>query len=243
MPNEPIRLDDHRHHDDAAGRRDKAVGVWVPCVLEPLVALEHRARAEAELIEVCVVSPVWAMSFWGGVIADLACTLPEVDVWRAYSARAGDETLGPNPPAWTGALGEDGVPLGRWDDFLSFFMGPVADVDEDVDLAMAVVPLDLPAGALIAFGFAGWRRCTLAARAVSAEVGSERFARSALDAFRWASYRRRAWMGGPQRSDTFPANSVYTWAARAANPDFGDEADEAAVAEDILRSRIHPSDL
>jgi hypothetical protein len=225
---------------DAEKRRDRAVGLWVPCLISPLVPLAQRVQAESELANLAGESPSWAALLWGGLIAELACTLPAADPWRDCSARAGGATVGGFPPSADGAVLADGQPLGHFRDFAAagLELEPVLDdcVEEDLDLAPVATPLDQQAAALIAFGFDGWRAGVAAAGHFAGLHGGARFARSGIDAFRWVAFRRQVWKRG--LPDPYPPSSVLMWNARSGRADFGSAADDAMVTEDILAHRL-----
>lgn len=226
---------------DSIERRNLAVGLWMPGVTDPLVPLDQRIWAEAELIALADEDPAWAALLWGGTIADLAGTLPGPDPWRACSARVGNLTVGDNPPDSDGAVLSDGRPLGRLDDFAipGIDMEAFDDARQDLDLAPVAEPLSPSAAALIAFGFGGWRQARSAASELAGKRGGAGLARSALEAFRWAAFRRRAWIR--PAPDDFPAYSVMLWLARSLKDSFGDLVEELVITQDIESHMIRPS--
>lgn len=206
---------------------------WSHCLYDPLLTPRDRAVREDAMLTVCFENPTWAAGFYGGVIADLARSLPDEDPWRHLSGRVGSMTVGQNPPERDGAVRPDGARFGDYVDATDITPLSFRTVEADPALAALAEPLAPQSAALVAFGELGWEIAGRAVKAVhetphpvavpgsgirvvsptrySTGVAGHHLRDTARDAVRWLVHRRRGYVGA---EDTWVMESVFRWAWR-----------------------------
>ena len=207
---------------------------WSHCLHDPLLSPRDRAVREDAMLAVCLGHPLWAATFYGGVLADLARSLPDDDPWRALSGRIGSLTVGDLAPERDGAVKADGSRFGDASDAFDLLPLSFRTVKADPALAALAEPLSAQSAALVAFAGHGWQvtgdavtelRNTPHPAAIPGSgsirvVSPARYAQgiaghlvrdTARDAVRWLVHRRRAYVGA---EDAWPMESVFRWAWR-----------------------------
>jgi hypothetical protein len=196
---------------------------WLIAQCEPLVPTLDRAVAEDGFVALTVSNADWVAGWFTGVITDHMLTLPPADPWRSLSARVGSSmTRGrvPQAPSSTGAVGANG-PFGTLADGQDIVRALFSDASTDIGLAAISSGISAGGGALLAFACDGWEVASRAARLLHVEHLSEtggdrtasagRFFADLSGAFRWAAWRRRAYLG----PDDWTVVSGVAWLWRA----------------------------
>ena len=193
---------------------------WAAGLAEPLLPTLARVAADDAMRRHAAADPQWAVTLFGGALADVLTTLPAEDPWRHLSARIGDLTIGtpprtdPGPGAWRRDRGGARRAFGTWRDAADL-TGPVpgGDVRFDPGIAALADPLAPQAAAVLAFAARG-RAEARAAVAAAGPAGVTVF-EAAAEALRWAVHRRRGYRG---HGDLWPVEAVTVWAAHAEDP-------------------------
>lgn len=203
---------------------------WALTLAEPLLPPDTADSHRRDFAAQCETEPEWSRTLLAGIIADIGATLIEHDVWRSVSARAGDLTVGANPPEQTGATRADGQRFGTSADFDDLVEQQILG-DMTLDLAFSPVarPATPEASAVIAFSFDGWQ-ATSAALAEVADSGTAVYD-IGTEATRWLTHRRRC---HGLYDDTFVYECAWTWGWRAdkvaADGDWVDSEEERDFA-------------
>lgn len=195
---------------------------WAVSQHEPLVPPEHRVLLESLMVTFASRRPE-ALCWWAaGVLTDVMATLPEPDPWRHMPARVADLTFGVGPPNTTGAL-LAGRAFGTALDAGDLVRPQGSDLLADVALAALATPLSPAGAALLAVaGRGSWTDTITAsltwfehlwgqARA-SKSVSATLLAADLTGALRWASWRRKVYMGA---DDAWFVASAFEWSERA----------------------------
>jgi len=225
---------------------------WAMTLAEPLLSPATRARLETGMEMCSLTHPEWATVFFGGVLADMALTLPPDDPWRHLSARIGELTVGPNPPPDLGAAAPDGTPFGTWADGIDRVPMTFGDVDSDSGLAALVEPLDPAGSAVLALACStqtkNWVQVVTATKhlllalADTADAAPDpvstitRWHLAVTSATRWAIWRRRSY--GLPNDDPWPIESCFRWSWQADRVLAGLPLDEHRIAADIRSESI-----
>lgn len=216
---------DHTDDDEARERRQTAVR-WLVGLCEPLLATGQHLSADDGLAGVLSATPRWGSAWFAGLIADTLATLPGEDPWRHLGGRV--ETAAgcvhtPDadpvpPPAATGAQTRTASgtvePFGTVCDVTDLIAGEAGD--PTMDLSLAAVAADLPAGsagltAIARMGFGPTRDALdllfddAAAQAdpgASPDSAGAAMLAQAGAALRAVTHRRRAYTG---------ASDLFTW--------------------------------
>jgi hypothetical protein len=193
---------------------------WAAGLTEPLLPTLARVAADDAMRQHAAADARWAVTLFGGALADVLTTLPPEDPWRHLSARIGDLTIGapprtdPGPGAWRRNRRGGRRAFGTWWDAADL-AGPVpgGDVRADPGIAALADPLTPQAAAVLAFAARG-RAEAHSSVAAAGPAGVTVF-EAAAEALRWAVHRRRAYRGP---GDLWPVEAVTVWAAHAEDP-------------------------
>jgi hypothetical protein len=110
-------------------------------------------RAHDQMVTMSMTRPAGSAIVLGGLLYQLAATLPQDDAWRQLSARVGRLTRGPTPPESDGAINLQGLPFGTVNDGLDRITDAIDPPTNDPSLAPLWTPLSPTAAGLI--GVAG----------------------------------------------------------------------------------------
>lgn len=201
----------------------QTAATWLVAQGEPLLATLDRVVADEALVALCLREPEWVTWWFAGVISDQMGTLPPGDPWLVLSARVGADMVRGTPltvPARTGARGANGT-FGTLADGGDLAGAPFTDAPVDVALAALSAGLSDGGGALLAFAADGWDSAAAAGRGLHLEYlsvtgdhikAAGRYFEDLSGAFRWAAWRRQAYVG---RADDWLLVSGFAWLWRA----------------------------
>lgn len=208
---------------------------WAVCLSEPLLSLAQRQQLEADMARL-VDDGEWGAHFCGGVLADLALSLPDNDPWRHLSGRLGElATPTPPPGPGPGAWAVSGRVFGVIDDAEDLLPPTFSDPLTDPALAALAPGLTPEPAALIAFATVDWQACGKACALLSGDLYD-----SFATAVRWLVHRRRTHLGVDTTGDTWPTESIYRWTQRATAITTGADWSPGQIDRLILAARILP---
>lgn len=180
----------------------RVVTHWALTARDPLVP-EVRRFSAAAAMQRLVVDSSPARDWMLGVLADQMTSLPPDDPWVTGDAQAGTMTRGrpPGHGAWV-----DGMLFGTTINGLDLVGGMYGQPELDPELTALAEDLDLRSGVLLMFAADGWLAAGNAA--VELRIPDEQWFDVAADAIRWASWRRRQYVG---HEDSLWHTSLTGW--------------------------------
>lgn len=233
----------HRpHEDDLAARRRQVVARWVATTTNGLTSTAARSVAEEAMRQVGDEEPAWMLTYFAGVLSDLAASLPAEDPWRSMSAvivtgrgrghrlvRHGS-TDGPLLAARqdeTGAWLASGQPLTSPVSMTDLLVPATDDLDADPAFVMYVEGIDPLPAALAAFAFHSPGEVRAVLETVHESLVAEpnilgvtgrmsplaEVTRAAQAAIRWLAFRRSAYVGNDHDDCLYVA--AYSWIGKA----------------------------
>jgi hypothetical protein len=202
----------------------QTAATWLVAQCEPLMATLDRAVADEALLALCLREPEWATWWFAGVVADQMGTLPPGDPWLVLPARVTGAGMvrgvSVAVPTRTGARGVGGA-FGTIGDGLDLVGASFTEAPVDIGLAAISAGLSDGGAALLAFAADGWAAAAAAARGLHREhllltgdkaKSAGRYLEDLSGAFRWAAWRRQAYVG---RGDDWVLASGFAWLWRA----------------------------
>lgn len=138
-------------HTDAALVQPRDVMLhWLIALTEPLIPTGRRRLLEDQVLALSSARPRWTATFAGGVLSDIAHTLPETDPWRALTARWGATRFGPGQAPADGAFTPQGRRFGNLEDATDVSGQVMSDPHTDPGLAAVAGGLNAPAAFALA---------------------------------------------------------------------------------------------
>ncbi|MGC0252648.1 hypothetical protein [Pseudactinotalea sp. Z1748] len=212
---------------------DQDIAAWVTTLGQPLVRPGLATQIARQARTTMALDAPRARYWLTGVIGDLVASLPEVDPWRALSARVpvegeADITLlgtAPPPPG-LGAASATGE-FGTWRDGADLVPASHANLLIDRELIVLVEGLAPASAAVLALCGSDYHLGVRALQVLGAE-GPESFD-IAAPALRWALWRRQVYTG-PE--DTWAHTTALMWLHYAAQLASGEVFDTASWQAD-----------
>lgn len=207
------------------------VARFVVALSAPLIALDARIEIEQAVLALAGRDPHWFAAWSAGLVSDIVRSLDPDDPWRKITVVNGQ------------AQHPDGSPFGSYVDSTDLVHASTEDIRSDLGLAALEHRLDPRTAELIAVAGAGWSatldwmRANLVPDAALGDADAEALFRTVATALRWATHRRRLFIG---YEDQFLAVSGIEWANRAYKIISGEPWDEARAARFLKQSSVTP---
>lgn len=207
------------------------VARYVVTLCDPLVDLESRTETEKAIADLASTDPHWLAAWASGLLSDIVRSLDPDDPWR--NLKQSDQ----------GVLHPDGSPFGSYVDATDVVHANTDDLRSDLGLVAVEKRLSPDAATLIAVANQGWSKTLVWMRAnmiSDAALSSEeakKFYATINSALRWATYRRRLFVGF---DDHFVPVFGVEWTNRAYKILSGESWDEARAARSLLQASVPP---
>lgn len=205
------------------------VSRFVVALCEPLLDTEVRHEIDENMISLIAARPQWCAAWLSGFLSDVVRSLDPADPWRNLTVKDGKVLL------------PDGTPFGSWVDATDIVKASVEDLRSDLGLAAVADPLSDYSGVLLATASQGWHQTlhwiesTLILNAALNHDDARQYFKVAVNALRWAIYRRRLFSG---MEDPFIPVSGVSWVNRADRMIAGEPWDESRAARHLQGSSV-----
>lgn len=170
---------------------------WSVAVSDPLVSDAYRQRAAGDLSELSCSDPKWFRIWAAGLLWDMIDTLDPADPWRQVSRTQ------------EGVVLPDGTAFGNWVNATDIFPFPPEGIPElDLSLASLTEPLTEDAKTL----WLAAQQGRVQAREAMELMSAQRALAAAVQAIKWAIFRRRVFTG---QEDLYIPLAIRQWGHQA----------------------------